>query len=223
MRAKAALRRALACARKQVGDLSSTAVCAAVTLLPEWHAAPCVACYCAMTHELDVRALLAGAFASGKHVLLPRVTGPHAGDMTFLLAASLDDIAAFPADNRYRIPEPPALWQPPGGGAVEARPEWSAASTPLPTLVLVPGVAFSSDGSRLGHGKGYYDFWLARLFAETSARRAPPPLLVGICLNSALVDGAAIPMGPTDVRVHVVCTPTVTIRCTHPPPGSDAM
>lgn len=30
-------------------------------------------------------------------------------------------------------------------------------------VVLVPGLAFSMDGSRLGHGAGYYDRLLARL------------------------------------------------------------
>ncbi len=62
-------------------------------------------------------------------------------------------------------------------------------------VVLVPGVAFGEDGSRLGHGKGYYDELLSRM---PLARR------IGITWECRMV--AAVPMGEHDMPMHAVVT-----------------
>ena len=50
-------------------------------------------------------------------------------------------------------------------------------------LILVPGVAFSSDGRRLGHGKGYYDEYLNYL-ASNGERT---PFAIGLALREQIV------------------------------------
>lgn len=72
-----------------------------------------------------------------------------------------------------------------------------------PTLdaVLVPGVAFDASGGRLGWGGGYYDRLLASL---------PNAVRIGVTLDAGLVD--VVPMDPHDQRMHVVVSPTRTIR-----------
>ena len=61
-------------------------------------------------------------------------------------------------------------------------------------LVLVPGVAFTRDGRRLGRGGGYYDRFLATL---------PPTVhLVGVCHARQLREDLA--SEAHDVRVHEV-------------------
>ena len=50
----------------------------------------------------------------------------------------------------------------------------------LPLVVLVPGLAFSRDGSRLGRGKGYYDRFLSRLLT-TYADKREEIRLIGVC------------------------------------------
>ena len=60
-------------------------------------------------------------------------------------------------------------------------------------LVIVPGMAFTRDGRRLGRGRGYYDRLFPRL---TSAYR------LGLCHEWQLVDD--IPTEPHDITMHSV-------------------
>ncbi|HEY4331154.1 MAG TPA: 5-formyltetrahydrofolate cyclo-ligase [Ilumatobacteraceae bacterium] len=61
-------------------------------------------------------------------------------------------------------------------------------------VVIVPGLAFATDGHRLGQGGGYYDRFLPRL------RRAC--LTIGVCFREQLVD--AVPVEDHDHRVDMV-------------------
>lgn len=63
-------------------------------------------------------------------------------------------------------------------------------------VVVVPGVAFTVDGHRLGQGGGHYDRFLLRL--------RPDCLTIGVCYAEQLVD--AVPLEPHDVAVDVVVT-----------------
>lgn len=59
-------------------------------------------------------------------------------------------------------------------------------------LVIVPGVAFASDGRRLGRGKGYYD----RLLTSSAVAK------VGVCFDFQLKSN--IPTEDYDVRMDLV-------------------
>jgi len=63
-----------------------------------------------------------------------------------------------------------------------------------PELVLVPGLAFSRDGHRLGRGGGFYD----RLLTG----RASNSIKVGICFAFQLVE--TIPIEPHDAIMDAV-------------------
>jgi 5-formyltetrahydrofolate cyclo-ligase len=63
-----------------------------------------------------------------------------------------------------------------------------------PDLVVVPGLAFTRDGRRLGQGGGWYDRFLART-------RCPK---VGVCFDVQVV--AELPVEDHDVVVDVVVT-----------------
>lgn len=53
-------------------------------------------------------------------------------------------------------------------------------------LIIVPGVAFARDGRRLGHGKGYYDEFLAYLHAHLPSDKRPYTL--GTALREQIID-----------------------------------
>ena len=63
-------------------------------------------------------------------------------------------------------------------------------------LILVPGVAFSRDGWRLGRGGGFYDRLLAGRSTETTA--------LGICFEVQIAK--ALPLEEHDLKVDAVVT-----------------
>lgn len=62
-------------------------------------------------------------------------------------------------------------------------------------VVLVPGVAFTPDGARLGRGAGMYDRFLARRTGTVH---------VGVCMETSVV--ADLPLESHDVAVDVLVT-----------------
>jgi len=63
----------------------------------------------------------------------------------------------------------------------------------IPELVIIPGLAFSNDGYRLGYGKGHFDRHL------NSNRNI---LTVGVCLKEQLIDN--FPVEPHDHKLNFV-------------------
>jgi 5-formyltetrahydrofolate cyclo-ligase len=79
------------------------------------------------------------------------------------------------------------LWEPPL--------EWPQEAPSTEDLLLVPGLAFTSDGARLGRGGGFYDRFLARF---------PTVPRWGLCFPAQLL--GALPTEDHDIRVHRVLT-----------------
>ena len=61
-------------------------------------------------------------------------------------------------------------------------------------LILVPGLAFTSEGCRLGRGSGYYDRFLSGIPGTT--------FKVGVCFDFQFL--AELPHEPHDVKMDVV-------------------
>jgi 5-formyltetrahydrofolate cyclo-ligase len=68
-------------------------------------------------------------------------------------------------------------------------------------LVIVPGLAFTVDGKRLGHGRGYYD----RFLYEYEERHGHRPRTIGLALRAQLLDD--LPMERWDRRLDLVLHP----------------
>lgn len=116
--------------------------------LPQWRRADTVLAFAAMPDEPDTSLILRRALADGKHLLLPRVRSRTEMDWVEIPDLNLLQPGA------YGILEPPAALPAadPAGGAAP--------------LVLVPCLAASRDGVRLGRGGGYYDRFLAQYKGE---------------------------------------------------------
>jgi 5-formyltetrahydrofolate cyclo-ligase len=75
-------------------------------------------------------------------------------------------------------------------------------------FALLPGVAFTRDGGRLGYGGGYYDKLLARQSGENAAHRT---VLAAAAFALQIVE--QIPQENTDVNVGWIITEQETIAC----------
>ncbi|KAJ1836093.1 hypothetical protein LPJ73_007664 [Coemansia sp. RSA 2703] len=118
------------------------------------------------TCELQTRLLLTHALSSGKTVYVPRCRKE---TMDMVRIRDQHDLDSLPK-NRWGIPEPSEDRE-----SVDPR---------VLEFVVVPGVAFDKAGNRCGHGRGYYDRFLAR------TERA---VACAVCLREQVVENV-----PTD-------------------------
>jgi 5-formyltetrahydrofolate cyclo-ligase len=154
-----------------------------------WQQARCVAGFVGVRGEPETELMLERAIGEGKRVLLPRVLPSEPGQLEW---SEVDDLRTLTV-GRFGLREPPT--------AGDAGVDIAAAD-----LVLVPGLAFASDGSRIGFGEGYYDRALA------SVRDAERPRRVGLCF-SAFFDDHTIPIAEHDVPMHAVVTEGGVVMC----------
>lgn len=166
---KVALRRRMRMVRDLIDDrlLRSVQLWAALAELPEYRSAATVMAFVGVPGEPDTDSLLARLRHDGKTVVLPRVVD---GEIEPALVGSGMAVGAFGV----------------------AEPQGEAVRPSALDLVVVPGLAFTADGSRLGQGGGHYDRFLATVDAPT----------VGVCFAEQLVD--SLPLEPHDVRVLTV-------------------
>jgi len=145
-----------------------------VAACPEFGRAERVALYAALPDELSTSHLLASALEAGKLLLWPRLT-----------AAGVLELA----------PAAPGELEPDDAGFATPPRRQSAVSLLTGDLVIVPGVAFTRGGARLGRGGGHYD----RLLSTS------PATSIGVAFDIQLVD--ELPTEPHDRGVDLVVTP----------------
>eukprot|EP01064_Diplonema_japonicum_P004439 TRINITY_DN1288_c5_g1_i1.p1 TRINITY_DN1288_c5_g1~~TRINITY_DN1288_c5_g1_i1.p1 ORF type:complete len:213 (+),score=50.62 TRINITY_DN1288_c5_g1_i1:67-705(+) len=174
----------------------SEAVVSRLFTMPEVHQAKGFSIYVNMGCEVVTTAIITGLFSRGKRVFVPCVTGKRHCDMKMVEVKDYKEIESWPL-NKWGIKELPVK-------EALARPCMLPSSAI--DVVFCPGVAFTREGHRLGHGRGYYDSFLSRLTAHNATNSLPPPTAIGLSLAPQLV--GSIPTSDYDVLLDAVITPT---------------
>lgn len=156
---------------------SSDAVAQHILACDAYKNAKLIMGYLAFGKELSVDKVLLQALADGKKVVVPLIVSA-----TEMEAAVISNLQDFCLD-RY--------------GIRSVREPVDLVSPEAIDLVLVPGVAFGRDGSRMGMGAGYYDRFLERAFkAET----------IGVAYEKLLQD--KLPADKYDIPVQYLVSET---------------
>jgi 5-formyltetrahydrofolate cyclo-ligase len=141
--------------------------------------------YISIRNEPDTHELVRQLLSMGKRISVPRLDAD--GLMRAHVITSLDDLKpAGPKQYRTLVPPADAPVEPPPGAAV----------------TLVPGLAFTKAGQRLGMGGGHYDRYLAD---------HPTSLAIGLCYAWQLIDD--LPHEPHDRPVNLLVTEAAVVSC----------
>lgn len=73
-------------------------------------------------------------------------------------------------------------------------------------MIILPGVAFTKSGKRLGHGMGYYDKYLSKCFELQSKK----PYLIALAFNEQIKDD--IPVTEQDVCLDLILTEKIILK-----------
>jgi 5-formyltetrahydrofolate cyclo-ligase len=160
--------RRLAALRPTQRALEEELVTAAIQDTAEWRSAGTILLYRNLPGELSTVGLANGAWRAGKRVAMPRVAGP--GQLALHEVRAWTDLCP----GAFGVQEPPA-----------SLPRLEPAEV---DLAIVPAVAWTRDGRRLGRGGGYYD-------------RLVPSLRLAWGVGFDVQVMAALPLEPHDVAV----------------------
>lgn len=155
---------------------ASYKICQLVTSSEEFHKASIIFAFMPMNDEVNIGSIITEAFLLNKKVAVPLITDTN-GSMEFHWI----DANTQMKPGAFGIFEPPV----------------NLVSLDLiksEALLLVPGLAFSSDGKRLGRGKGFYD----RFISENENRFHK----IGICFDFQIRDD--LPVDENDMPVEKI-------------------
>ena len=138
-----------------------------------------VTCYASYGTEPPTQALCRALADAGFEVLLPRVRGEQ---LEWVVSGGATNTSAMGIEE-------------PTGPAVPLSPV---------RAMLIPALAVTTGGDRLGKGGGFYDRVLSELGEEA-------PTIAAIVDDADVVD--AVPTEQHDCRVDVIVTPTRIIDC----------
>lgn len=176
-----AQRRALSGAQREHTALK---IAERILALPDYQQAEHIGVYYAMLEEISLHSFILQARRDKKQLYLPVINNQaNKNRMSFQPWSTNDTLN----QNQYNIPEP----------------ENNALNENFVNLdiVLVPLLAFDTQGRRLGMGGGYYD----RYFADHALS-----LRIGIAHSSQC--SATLPSEPWDINCHAIVTEKELIK-----------
>ncbi len=188
---KPALRQAVLAQREQFSDaqrdLANAAIAQRIRDFPDYQQARTVLAYMNFGTECSTEMWVRNILAEGKKLALPRVN-PATKQLDLYWVNDLENQLAV---GSWGIVEP-----------IVSRCERLTRLNEV-ELALLPGVAFTREGARLGYGGGFYD----KLFARFAYR----PTLIAAAFSLQIV--ADMPQEITDVKIDWLITEQETLRC----------
>jgi 5-formyltetrahydrofolate cyclo-ligase len=154
----------------------SLAVCRLILESTVWQRASQVMFYVPMSGELNVNSLIENGLKNRKLVALPRFSVK----INAYEACEIDNLSDL-VPGKFSVPEP--------------SPDSQIMDTKQLDLAIVPGVAFSGLGGRLGRGGGFLD----RLLADIPAKKC------GVCFKQQVYPD--VPVERHDVKMDMIATP----------------
>ncbi len=145
--------------------------------LPEFKKARVISCYLSIPSEVDTTEIIDKALMMDKSVVIPSSAGEKM--KMYDLKDCRDQLVKGP----YGVLQPES-------DRLKPYPDAKI------DLVIVPGLAFTKGGDRLGRGKGYYDKYLSGL-SKTAKK-------IGLAYDVQIVD--ELPTTQRDIQVDIVVT-----------------
>ena len=143
--------------------------------------------YASLSWEAGTGKILEELWKEKRSVFLPRVSGE---TMEFFLTGSKKDLT----EGAFHILEPKAGCRSADESAAEATKTGVRSSAWISSApILIPGMAFTEHGSRLGKGGGYYDRYLSE---------HPQCRTMAVCHDLQIVDD--LPAEEHDIRPDAI-------------------
>lgn len=152
---------------------------------PQYAACRSLMLYVSFGTEINTHPLIKAVLKSGRQIYLP------------LCHPQEHRLSLHPLVDFYRDLSPGHY------GILE--PTTPAATTSTLDLVVVPGLAFSPSGHRLGFGGGYYDRFLLSL--------SPSVTTLALALEDFILPEADLPRDSHDYPVHYLITEKRSMNC----------
>ncbi len=163
--------------RNELGNKKelSAIICESLFKTDEYKNCESIFLYASCGSEVSTDIIMHKAFADKKRVAFPKCIDKN-GNMRFYYINSQNELML----GCYGIKAPPVHTE--------------AFFGDKNTLCIVPGIAFSLDGYRLGYGKGYYDRFLSEFKG----------ISIGLCYDACLAEN--IPADKYDKKVNYLIT-----------------
>ena len=177
-------------------ETRSMLAAANLTATSLYEEAECLFVFMSKKNEISTSCLIEKALLDKKAVAIPKTVGD---TLEFYLLDPQKKIEEQVEKGSFNILEPCTFLE-----------KIDQCKLPLESLFVVPGLAFALDGTRLGHGKGFYDRYIDGVYRSNSSVYLPKAI-IGFCYDCQVFED--LPSDDYDVPATHIATEKRFITC----------